>query len=271
MKKQVILCYLIGLFCTPSLLWAQEQASSETQNTKPAELLAKEAQTETKQSNALEDKVQNMESQIELLKSEIAKSKTDKSQISMPNTGTTPQPALDQKNFSILRKRTHSLNWRYQTISSELSGSQGNLHSSETSRVTELEFGYSRNFGLAEIGLSINSQYTEISGVKQTVPSFAISGEFNFIENTPGIDFVPFAAAQIGLIGINLKDGTSEYEVSGSAASLGVGFKWFPFSELFALELGLNFVAGKMDNLASPKLEVDVRQTDFKVGWRLYF
>lgn len=260
-----------SVFIFSNFSWAQDQNAESPLQQSEQQPLVQEPEVNS-QPNVLNEKIHDLQTQIDSLKKDLQNSKLEHRQDKvLPDQKEMPVQNEEENSLSKLRKRSHALSWQYIAISSESTATENGSSSSWNSSSGELNFGYMRNLGMYEFGVSLISQYLNSENVETTSTALWVIGELNFIENKPGADFIPYVSGQLGLVGMKTEAGTSDYEISGTGAAIGIGFKWIPFSEIFALDLSLKAGSAKMDNIATPKLELEIRRAELSVGWRLYF
>ncbi|WP_374073266.1 hypothetical protein [Bdellovibrio bacteriovorus] len=266
--KVAVVMWSLLLFS--SFSWAQDQ-NAEAQLQQIEQQPLPQQPEPNSQSNVLNEKVHDLQTQIDSLKKDLQNSKIENRQDKVTDQKEIPVQNEEENSLMNLRKRSHALSWQYIAISSESTATENGSSSSWNSSSGALNFGYMRNLGMYEFGVSLTSQYLNSENIETTSTALWVIGELNFIENKPGADFIPYMSGQVGLVGMKTEAGSSDYEISGTGAAIGVGFKWIPFSEIFALDLSLKVGSAKMDNIATPKLELEVRRAELSVGWRLYF
>lgn len=155
------------------------------------------------------------------------------------------------------RARKHGV--RYAAAIGSVKVESGNT--SATSNITALSFEYLRNFGTFELGGGVE---IENSGSNSSATAFRGIGQYNFSENKPRTDIVPYARGSFGML--SGKSGGSSS--SGTELSIGGGANWFPFSDLFAVDLSLAIVIG---NSKANNVDIKTNSTLVSAGWRLYF
>ncbi|AHZ83608.1 hypothetical protein Bb109J_c2998 [Bdellovibrio bacteriovorus] len=237
----------------------------------------------------VDPKVEAMQKQIEEMQKQLQTLSTQKNapQTAQPVSPIPTKPSTPTSNekgshevpllvpgtdFSNLRKREFSLGWLYNSTNSETDVSQGGASDSGESRKVEIQIEFARNFTRYEIGTFLTNSYREVEDENLTTTVFGALVRFNFIENMPGNNFVPYFAGYLVLAGQEYNSAVSdEYEISGNGLGAALGFNWFPLGEIFALNAELRRLSGDLDNNASPKLKVEEEQTTVNVGWRIYF
>ncbi|GEM_PF-3694571 len=176
------------------------------------------------------------------------------------------QLSTSPANEDSLRKRQHALVWDLSSARTEMENKDSGAKS-DMSR-TESAITYLYNFGRFELGGGFMSttEKDEESGDKASSSSGGLLAHFNFIENSPGNDFIPYLS--LTLAGINVESGG--VDLSGSYVGFHVGLKWFPLSEILALTASVGAMSGSIEG-GSPKAKVDIKQGQFNIGWALYF
>lgn len=165
-----------------------------------------------------------------------------------------------------LRKRTHAMSW-------ELARTRTNAKNKNTDAESETSYvqssiSYRYNFGRLELGGSYVSSRSknEDTGSESLSAILGLIGHFNILENTPGNDLVPYLSLALGSMVLESDDD----DLKGGMAGFGVGLKWFPLSEIFALTAELGGASANIEG-GSPNIELEIRQGYFTVGWALYF
>lgn len=228
----------------------------------------------------VDPKVEAMQKQIEEMQKQLQTLTAPKTESPTPprplESSKSPQisgeKALTFPEFEVLRPRDVSLSWLYRSDSIERDETQGGSTSSAKVKMTELQVEFTRNFSKFELGAFLSSQYAEDDDLNVSTVIGGPLIKVNFIENTPGHNFIPYFAGYYCLAGYERNSSTSsKLELSGNGLAFGFGFNWFPFGELFALNAELSQLKGEIDNDANPKLTVEEEQTSLQLGWRIYF
>lgn len=171
-----------------------------------------------------------------------------------------------------LRKREHNLAWAYSSVSSRSEITNNNATVSEINQTqTALEVSYLRNFGVFELGVFINTNSSEIEDDESTTAEVGVTGRINFIENAPGKDLIPYVFGSLSGVSIEYKTpGIQTVDGNGSAFSGGLGLLYYPFSELFALDvsIGASALKGVVDDT---NIDIKIKQSFFNAGWRISF
>jgi hypothetical protein len=138
-----------------------------------------------------------------------------------------------------------------------------------------LEFGH--NYGLIQtsllLGRSLETVETGPSKLETDSILYGLGFRYNFIENTPGNDLIPYAKAKLGILTIKTSDFIAKpMTVHGSENGLSIGLDWFPFSEVFAVNFELYQTKAKAKTiyLGTP---IDINKDGFgsAIGFNLYF
>lgn len=100
----------------------------------------------------------------------------------------------------------------------------------------DLAFGY--NFSEFEVGPIIRYSNYDYESSTETSMASGLFGDFNFIENKPGVELIPFLRASF----VHQKDKDSrnlsgfEDETQYDTYGLSTGVKWFPVGDFFAVK-----------------------------------
>lgn len=173
---------------------------------------------------------------------------------------------------SVLRKREHVLSWELSSGSSTMK-----LEGLDKikNRSTEMNLAYQRNFGWWALGGGFASDVSKDSDNDETsMTTLAIRVQGNFIENRPGHDLIPYAALELGSLVGETETGSNTVDIRGSGWAFGVGFEWYPFGELFAVNVELSKTNAdvKYDMPSSTnRVDADLETTSLSVGYRLAF
>ena len=169
-----------------------------------------------------------------------------------------------------LRKREHMLSWENSSSSTKVTPSGS---SSLKTSSGDMNISYGRNWGWWGAGVGLSSNVTkDTDNDEATASVLYLEGRGNFIENRPGNNLIPYAAIQLGRITGEAEDGADTTDISGNAWAIGVGLDWFPFGELFALNVNLGVTNGDMDYKATGgTVKADSEGTSLSVGYRLVF
>lgn len=165
---------------------------------------------------------------------------------------------LDSGSAMHSGRRLHGVSYRF------LNSSTTTNPGSQQSKSTVLELEYTYNFGSYEIGGLFSTDNEESDGSSVGTTVFGPVGRYNFIENKPGRDFVPYVSGAFTI----LNGKTSILSFSGTQFYVGGGLNYFPFSQLFALDAGIRIVSG---NWKVSSTTYASSGTQLYAGWKLYF
>lgn len=173
---------------------------------------------------------------------------------------------------SPLRERQSGLSWKYSGVTTKTKGTAGTNSSTTKSDEQSFEVAYLYNLGLFEFGAYVDVDHSKSSSSEGKGTEFGLLAQFNFIENTPDNDFVPYLRADIAALAGTVGDGSGQkMDIEGSSWGMRLGLMWFPFSEIFALDLGYEFGNAKMTTKSSPEIKFDITKSGLFAGWRIYF
>jgi len=168
-------------------------------------------------------------------------------------------------NDQTLRKRQHILQFDYSQSSSQL------ITSSTTNSTSfNLQGTYGYNIGHLEpfVGFSSSSEENMSNGDKTNVSTSVFGIRYNFIENRPGNDLIPFASFGLLSSTVDSVDSGSSTSVSGNGTALAAGISWYPFSEIFAVNFG---VVSSHLSVSGATFSGDSRSTSVLVGYMISF
>lgn len=168
------------------------------------------------------------------------------------------------------RERRHSLYWKGKSLTTKSTISTSNANINSESSETELEIDYGYNFGRFEIGAGMSSsQITEASTTGNTTVS--ISAQVNIIENSKTNYLIPYIRGEVA-------SGRGTMTISGekintllTGISIDAGLLWFPFSEIFAVEVAYTYAQASGVIKTSPELKLEASGSGILLGWRVYF
>lgn len=134
-----------------------------------------------------------------------------------------------------------------------------------------ISFGYGYNFESFELGGLIGRESTETNLTEAKSLELGVYGQFNFIANNPDHDLIPYIRGEIRHT--SLEDGTSSDSVKtkGMGWSGKLGLLWFPFSEIFSVDVGYRFGESDIETSETPKIKFKVKERGPYIGWRIYF
>lgn len=171
-----------------------------------------------------------------------------------------------------LRGRDRGL--AYSAKSSQMKTTVGATGSSDESSSTsdlEINFGYQWNKYEYEYGIQV-SKDTGSSSVETDLMSFGVMGQYNFVPNKAPNNLIPYMAFQMEYAIGTIEASSETLNVSGMAYQLLAGMLWFPFSEIFCLDLSLGFGNAKLQGgNSSIDLDMGSNGTTLSAGWRIYF
>ncbi|MGE9743234.1 hypothetical protein [Bdellovibrio bacteriovorus] len=230
---------------------------------------------------AMQKQIEEMQKQLQTLTAPKVEPQPKQKPALLP-VGSTPSPNSTTPNSAItplsvpaiggLRKRDISLGWNYAHTYQKTTAAQGGPSVTDDQTSTKMKFEIARNLARFEFGAMLNFNRAESDGTDATMTVLGAMGRINLIENLPGNDFIPYFVGYLGLVGLTFNgDSSSDYEISGTGSALGLGFNWFPFSQIFALNAELLYSNGQMENEATPRLEVELKETTLNLGWKIYF
>lgn len=94
----------------------------------------------------------------------------------------------------------------------------------------------------------------------------------NFIKNESGNDIIPFAGIGFGFYGESLRIGKYDLGGNGLNAALVGGFDWYPFGQIFALQVGYIVTAADITmSGGSQNASASYRTSGLNVGYVLSF
>lgn len=173
------------------------------------------------------------------------------------------QYALAQPEAQNLRKRQHSISYSTELKKSTVA-TGGSSIGGGSSQDVDLKYTY--NFGFYEVGgLAAVQREKDDSGTKYDANSLGIVGVINFIENKAGNNLIPYISAAF-MLGQSSDNASDDYDTFGSKYQ--IGFKWFPFGEIFAVDASL---FGQGFGNKSTNNHYDLTESGLNLGWSLYF
>ncbi len=201
------------------------------------------------------------------------------------NTSTIPiQKAKEINTMEVdttrnLRPRSKIMTWKYNGSNTVFSTSKNNESSKSSQRdKVDLDMEVGRNFGSFQFSilLSYFSSVDIDSDEVKTKTRFSGTGiglRYNIIENTVGNDFIPYTKIGIfNIKGSSKTDNESTIDITGSASGLGLGFDWFPFSEIFAVNLEFSTINSNVLYSSNPnKIDSKNISDQLSIGFGLYF
>lgn len=172
---------------------------------------------------------------------------------------------------SALRKREHTLSWKYSSGSGELEieGLTGSLetHSGESN----ISYGY--NTGRFEPGIAFYSTVSKGEDTKSSVGLFTLYGRLNIIENIPGNDYIPYLALAFQSYAEEGESSGIDYDSDGRGLAFQLGISIFPLSEICAVEIGFfsSKISGDFKLDGSQSVDFDLKRSGLGVGYSIYF
>ncbi|HRO66931.1 MAG TPA: hypothetical protein PL182_05155 [Pseudobdellovibrionaceae bacterium] len=155
-----------------------------------------------------------------------------------------------------LQKRDHSLNWSI-VYSSMKDDTNGFTLDRNTMGVAA---SYLWNRGFWEIGGGFSFSQTKTGNNEASLNSINGAGRWNFIENKPGNDMIPYVGALYGIYSGDL---------SGNQMAVNGGVTWLPFSEIFAIDASFGYVMEERKGSAGPTTKT--KGFTIGTGWRVMF
>lgn len=143
---------------------------------------------------------------------------------------------------------------------------------SEKSTQTKVDIQYGYDFGYVQPFIAVAS--SDLNHGDVDVATSQLGCRFNFIKNVPGNDFVPYASIGSAFFNEdNNTDGETIINIEGNAAIVGVGLDWFPFGEIFAIEVNYIAAAGNLNATSSTASteKAKARISGLSIGYLLAF
>ncbi|WII71089.1 hypothetical protein QJS83_11515 [Bdellovibrio sp. 22V] len=272
---------------TPETTASPTEEVTQVQPTPPVPMAAAEAETSQPvapaNNAAVDEKLQALQTQIEELQKQVRENKKQETNpvpsVAAPTTSAAPaakkkenDPEVSLNNDAeLLRPRENVMTWGYDFYNTKTTEKTGGTSTSDTVDSSRLNIGFAKNLEIFEVGFKLTSSRVKDDDFEGTQTGVWVTGDFNFVPNKPGNDVIPYLTAMLGAIGYTSESLSGKTELAGSAGAFGVGLKWFPFSEIFALDMSIRGESGTMETDEAPKIEIEARQTVFNIGWRIYF
>lgn len=188
----------------------------------------------------------------------------------------TSQSILTDKSTptgGLLRKRTHNL-------ALEFANNTIKVKTKDTSVTVDgrsIGAAYFYNLGFIEVGVAASTAVSDSTAKKSTITQtiFALKG--NLIKNEPGNDWIPFGVLGFGKYLEDIDDRTSansDNVTDGNVLGLGLGLSWFPFGELFSIEISATHLRGSLSYSGNPDIgskSIDAEKTTFSISYVLSF
>ncbi len=188
-------------------------------------------------------------------------------------------PSVEEKNSTIqmpdhhsaLRKREHSLSWKYSSGRGEIEieGLAGSLETD--SGESNISYGY--NTGRFEPGIVYSSTVSKGEDTKSSVGLFTLYGRLNIIENIPGNDYIPYLALAFQSYAEEGESSGIDYDADGRGLAFQLGISIFPLSEIFAVEIGFfsSKISGDFKLDGSQSVDFDLKRSGLGIGYSIYF
>ncbi len=137
----------------------------------------------------------------------------------------------------------------------------------------DVVFGY--NFGQFEAGPIIRHSHFDYETSTETSASYGFFGDYNFIENKPGVEIVPFLRASFAhqLDKDTRNTNGLEEETQYDVYSLSAGAKWFPAGDFFAINGYLEYYQNNAiyTEKSSPEFKYTISGPRLKANFAIYF
>lgn len=168
------------------------------------------------------------------------------------------------------RKREHMLSWKYSSSSTKVTPSGGTSLKVSTG---DMKIEYGHNFGWLSLGAGLSTDVSKGTDKHEASASLLhIEGRGHIIENRPGNNLIPYVAIQLEFLSGEAGDGTDTIDISGNAWAISAGLDWFPFGELFALNVNLGLSNADLDYKAPGGIvKADLKGSSLSVGYRIVF
>lgn len=174
-------------------------------------------------------------------------------------------------NSGALRPRKHSVAYEVSFDTTKTKVSAGGTEvSNTTTKDSKIEVSYTYNWGRFELGGFIGKDVDDEGSSKTDGLSFGASGQLNFIENDESNPLIPYVGLLVNSSRSKVS-GASNLDLKGTGLSYGLGLLWFPFSEIFAMDLNYAINSTDLEADGSPKIEVKSSGNSLSLGWRIYF
>jgi hypothetical protein len=178
-----------------------------------------------------------------------------------------------------LKARDHVLSFDYKQIDSDINGNSGGIESPTTkNRVKTAEVELGRNFGYFQTTLLLSGLIESLDdGTGNTErtksSSIGLGVRYNFIQNVPGNDVIPYVKLDINALTVNSSnDVSSPMNLTGTLSQAGLGVEWFPFSQIFAVDFKLyQSKDGLKAKYKGVPVDISSETTGSSIGFNLYF
>lgn len=176
-----------------------------------------------------------------------------------------------------LRSRARFLSFVFEQKDETVDTTIGLVAQSMRLRGQEISTEFGHNYGLAQTSVFVNRSIKATDdGTSQLYLENVIYGlgiRYNFIENSPGNDLIPYVKAKIGILSVRRDDSINKpMNLFGSENALSLGLEWLPFSEIFAVNFQIYQVKAKAKTtyMGTP-VEINKDSSGGSVGFNLYF
>ena len=139
----------------------------------------------------------------------------------------------------------------------------------------EFSGSYSRNFGQFELGIGLFADLSEAGTAESIVSGFTIGGIFNFVRNEYPNKLIPFIGLGLGFTELDEEDSDTgvDLQISGRLVTVGVGLKWYPFSEIAFIEFAYTYERGDFTYEGTPAFDGDIKYSGsgLSIGYGISF
>jgi len=164
------------------------------------------------------------------------------------------------------RKREHVLSWEITNSTTKGTTTVNSSSSSSESKKSKYSLRYLYNMGSFELGAGVSKTVEETSSQTDGT-EISFTGQYDFIENTSDNDLIPYIFANYSM----LSGKTGSVSISGNGLVYGAGLIWFPFSEIFAVDVSVGTGSANVKLDSTPQATLKMENTTFSIGWRIYF
>lgn len=102
-----------------------------------------------------------------------------------------------------------------------------------TNQSLKLDGGW--NFGHFEVGPMVSQRDADFDSFKTRTLALSVKGTYNFIENAPGNNHIPFVELTLSKVEFK-RTGVGSFEDNYTSMSLGGGLNYFPFGEILSIK-----------------------------------
>lgn len=178
-----------------------------------------------------------------------------------------------------LRARDNLVSFDYKQTDTDINGNSGGIESPTTkNRVKTAEVELGRNFGYFQTTLLLSGLIESLDdGTGNTErtksSSIGLGLRYNFIQNVPGNDIIPYVKLDLNAITVNSSnDVSSPMNLNGTLSRAGLGVEWFPFSQIFAVDFKLyQSKDGLKAKYKGVPVDISSETTGSSIGFNLYF